>query len=487
MHSAKFIEVLRTFSAQEFKTFGVFLNSPYFNTEKLPTKLYELLKKHYPEFTSKSLSKEIVFTKLYSGKPYNDKLMRNIASDMLKLAETFITAESSRKDELKSKILLMNEFSRRKLISMFERNAEKAESILSQTQTEDIDFYKNRLEIERSKKQHEIIHKDIYINPKNREQDVSDQVTAVSLLEMIYCNLKLTSIEKKFDFEYRLNFEDEVDQFLLGSGSRFLENVYIKCLYYNFKLLRTQQEKYYFLLRDITQSDFGRLPREIKRDTFIALANYCYIRISKGDDEYVREIFLNNREMIRNDLFTTAAGNIPNVFFMNVVTTGLECGEQEWVDRFITENGHRLKDDSREDTLNFCLANLSYFKGDYGSSFRLLAKIKTDDMTYKHNVRSLTLKLYFDTNEIEPFLSHIDSYRHFIAGNKLVFDKIKDSLNNYISFSKRIFSIKNRIGKYDEDDLPNLKREIMECTPLINRPWLLRKIAELEKKIAKTA
>ncbi len=485
MHSAKFIEVLRSFSPQEFKTFGVFLNSPYFNTEKLPVKLYDMLKRHYPEFASKSLSKENVFTKLYPGKPYNDKLMRNIASDMLRLAESFITAESSRKEELKSKILLMNEFSRRKLISLFERNVEKAESILSQTQTEDIDFYKNRLEIERSKKQHEIIHKDIYINPKNREQEVSDQVTAISLLEMIYCNLKLTSIEKKFDFDYKLNFEDEIDQFLSSSGSRFLENVYIKCLYYNFKLLRTQQEKYYFLLRDFIQSDFERLPREIRRDTYISLANYCYVRITKGDDEYIRESFMNNREMIKNDLFTTAAGNIPNVFFMNVVTTGLECGEQEWVEKFISEDGHRLKDDSREDTLNFCLANLHYYKCDYGTAFTFLSKITTDDMTYKHNVRSLTLKLYFDTNEIEPFLSHIDSYRHFIAGNKLVFDKIKDSLNNYISFSKRIFCIKNKIGKFDEDDLPKLNREISECTPLINRPWLLRKIDELTEKTGK--
>src|SRR5699024_3755013 len=101
----------------------------------------------------------------------------------------------------------------------------------------------------------------------------------------------------------------------------------------------------------------------------------------------------------------------------------------------------------------------SYFKKEYGAAFNHLSKILTDDMAYKHNVRSLTLKLYFDTNAVESFLSHIDSYRHFISQNKLVFDMIRDSLNNYITYTKRIFCIKNRIGKYDEDDLPSLKRE----------------------------
>lgn len=59
--------------------------------------------------------------------------------------------------------------------------------------------------------------------------------------------------------------------------------------------------------------------------------------------------------------------------------------------------------------------------------------------------------------------------------------KIKDSINNYVNYSKRIFCIKNKIGKADLDDLPVLKNEIIECTPLINRPWLLRKLSEIEK------
>jgi hypothetical protein len=184
--------------------------------------------------------------------------------------------------------------------------------------------------------------------------------------------------------------------------------------------------------------------------------------------------------MVNNNIFTTEAGNIPNVFFMNVVTTGLESSEMTWVESFIANRGKELKDDSKGDTLHFCNALLCYHKEDYDSALTELSKITTDDMTYKHNSKSLYLKLYFDLNEIEPFFSHVDSYRHFIAKNKLVFEKIKDPVNNYITFAKRIFCIKNKIGKQDEFDLPQLKRELKECIPIINRPWLFKKIEEIE-------
>lgn len=481
MHSAKFIKVLKTFSPIEFKTFGIFLNSPYFNSEKLPVKLFELLRKFYPEFSENSLLKEKIFAKLYPGKPFNDKLIRNISSDMLKLAETFLLSELNSKDQLKPRLQLMNEFSKRKVIPLYERNLEKTEKLLGNIEIKDIEYYKIKLDVEKSKRAHNIMHKDIYIDQSNSDQEISDLVTIVSLLELIYRNLQMVNNQKKFSYIYKPAFEEEIDHFLNNGGSRFLEIEYIKYLYYTYKLLKTQDEQYYKLLKNLLNGDFENLPRDIVRDIYISLTNYCYIRISRGDDDFIKELFLNNREMVSNDLLTNSAGNIPNVFFMNTVTTGLESNEVEWVEIFIEENYVKLKDDSKEDTLNFCRANLCYYKGDYDGAFRNLSKVTTDDMTYKHNVRSLLLKLYFESNEIEPFLFHIDSYKHFITGNKLVFEKIKDSINNYINFSKKIFCIKHKIGKVDQNDLPILKREIIECTPIINRPWLLRKINEIEK------
>jgi len=480
MHSAKFIEVLKTFSKQEFKRFGTMIISPYFNSEKVLVMLYSILKNHYPDFSGKGMDKHTVFKKLYPGKDYNDVLMRNVFSDMLKLTEDYLLIESYKNDEFDSRLRLANELSRRKLIKLYQKNLDKAEVLVADKKAKDINYFKKILLIEQSKKSHEVTHKDIYINPNNTEQQISDSITIIFLMEILYRNLQLINIQKKYDFNYRLNFEKEIDQFLENSGRMYLEIAYIKYYYYTFKLLRSQDQKYYILLKDLIKTGIDELsPLEI-RDIFTSLSNYCYVRITNGEDGFIKELFLNQKEMIYHNIYTTAAGNIPNVFFMNIVTTGLESEEILWVEQFIRERGEELKDDSKADTLHFCNAQLSYFKKDYDSALRELSAINVDDMTYKHNTKSLYLKLYFELNDIETFLSHVDSYKHFIAKNKLVFDKIKDSINNYIIFANRIFCIKNEIGKYDQYNLPELKREIIKCSPLINRPWLLRKIAEIE-------
>jgi hypothetical protein len=406
--------------------------------------------------------------------------MRNIFSDMLRLTEEFLVAEDSRSNKLDIHMFLMAEYSKRKLIKLYEKNLDKTESILGNGQLHDVDYYKNNLRFEQLKKTHEIIHKDIYINPKNREQQISDTVTIIFLMEILFRNLQLINVQKKYDFNYRLNFEEEIDHFLNNGGGRYLEIPYIKYYYYTFKLLKTHEEKYYLLLKEFVSPDVIGLSKQELRDIYLSLINYCYIRITNGEDNFIKELFSLNIRMIDKGIFTTAAGNIPNVFFMNAVTTGLESGEAVWVERFITEKGELLKDDSKTDTLHFCNAQLSFFKKDYNSALNELSKVSTDDMTYKLNTKSLYLKLYFDLNDIEPFLSHVDSYKHFVANNRLVFDQIKDPVNNYITFAKRIFCIKNGIGKFDEYNLPVLKREIIECFPLINRPWLLRKIEEVK-------
>ena len=86
MIASKAIDLLRTFSEAEFKEFGNFTASPYFNREIVQVKFYELLKKYYPDFTAKTFTKEQVYSKLYPGKTFSDGVMRNILSKTLELA-----------------------------------------------------------------------------------------------------------------------------------------------------------------------------------------------------------------------------------------------------------------------------------------------------------------------------------------------------------------------------------------------------------------
>src|SRR5688572_27679534 len=121
MISTKTINLLKTFSGDEFREFGLFLDSPFHNKDKILTALYNILKNFHPCFDSSRLTKEKVFAKLYPGKKYNDARIRNLFSDLLKCAQDFLSVYSFKNDPFKMNLNLAEEFLMRDQFKAFEK------------------------------------------------------------------------------------------------------------------------------------------------------------------------------------------------------------------------------------------------------------------------------------------------------------------------------------------------------------------------------
>jgi hypothetical protein len=132
MLKSKFIDVLKTFTRDEIKRFRDFVCSPYHNSNKNVVKVYELIRKHYPEFNSQSITKEKLFAKIYPGKKYNDTVMRILLSDLLKLGEEFLILTRSKKNPFGENLTLLEELRDRGLDSLYQTNYKDTLNILSQ-------------------------------------------------------------------------------------------------------------------------------------------------------------------------------------------------------------------------------------------------------------------------------------------------------------------------------------------------------------------
>jgi hypothetical protein len=162
-----------------------------------------------------------------------------------------------------------------------------------------------------------------------------------------------------------------------------------------------------------------------------------------------------------------------------VVVTGLEAGETGWVNNFISQYKSELDKINRENTFIFCSAFYNYWIKNFSEALNLAAKVKTDDSSYKHQLKSLYLKIYYDLNETEPFYSHVDNYKHFISSEKNVGEQVRLNVNNYINYAKRLFDLKSS-NIIDSIEVKMLENEIINNKAMINKPWLLRRIKELE-------
>src|SRR5690349_9138914 len=93
MHNSSLFSILKTFSKTEIKSFGKFVDSPYFNTSEATALLFHEVRKFYPLFESDELTKEALFIKVYGNGKYSEDLMRKLISNLIKLSEEFITQE----------------------------------------------------------------------------------------------------------------------------------------------------------------------------------------------------------------------------------------------------------------------------------------------------------------------------------------------------------------------------------------------------------
>ena len=90
MIGTKFINLIKTFSPEEIKSFEKFIMSPYFNSVKNYVILFEEIKKFYPEFNDSKFTNDYIYKKLFKGKPFNKQVMWNITSGLEKLAVEFL-------------------------------------------------------------------------------------------------------------------------------------------------------------------------------------------------------------------------------------------------------------------------------------------------------------------------------------------------------------------------------------------------------------
>jgi hypothetical protein len=127
----RFIPIIRAFSKEEFKEFGRFVKSPYYNSNKKIIALYETLKKYYPELNHSHLTGEKLYKKIYPGKKFKKSEIEKLSYAMRVLAEKFLTVKGLSKEKPISALGLLRELNDRNLSSNFKRKWKETKSILN--------------------------------------------------------------------------------------------------------------------------------------------------------------------------------------------------------------------------------------------------------------------------------------------------------------------------------------------------------------------
>jgi hypothetical protein len=476
MQRTVLFDLIRTFSKKEMKEFEDFVNSPFFNKNEKVIKLFNVIKKAYPDFDHPSLEKEKVYGKIFHGEEYNDSRMRQLVFAMCNLAEEF-ASYTYNKSTNEYKLGLLSTLMTRGVNRAFEKNLKEVSQNLENL-SHDEEYYYSRYMLEYKNLAFQVRNyadsNEKVIN-KSDIQNLINHLTYSYLIKIMKFYIYLFNVKSRFSLEYDMKMLDELVIHLERSK---YEKVPLVSIYYNVLMLHVKPDEleYFERAKELIFKHEGELDRINVVNVYINLENYCLKKSRSGLKRFRAELLELYKKELANKIYPLADGTMSPIFYRNVVRMALGHTEIEWIENFIEEYKHEVNKNAREGAYTLAMSMVEYKKKNYGKALEYLAKSQSDNLLYKLEIKALTLQIYYDAGEFESLSLLVDSFRHFLANNKLLSESRRDMNAKFIKYVNAI--VKHNFSR-DPAELAVLKRQITEEPIIENREWLIDKIEEL--------
>ncbi len=474
MIKLKILDIIHELSKDELKKFSDYLNSPLFNKRKIISDLLEVYKKYYPDFENPNLTKEKVFKKLFPGKKYNDEIFRNLNSLLLSQAEDFLSFINYSRDVFAVKRHLLSELNHKKILSLFGKNFYEGMEMLDSSGHKDINFYFSRFELYQQKDTYNSI-----INKFSKED-----ITQAEKSFLTYFIIKFLELQNYILYQCKVlgldnkQYTDEsfIDLIMKKTPAEIIQMPQIQIYYYGLKLEQTGNEKYYSKLKMLL-SRFGYLlKKEELYNKYLYLINYIKTAHSTKEIKTNSELFQLRKEIIERNLLME--NTIKNMFFLNLVKSGLKIKEYDWIFNFINNYQSLLVPVYKESTVNLAMAMYYFETRDYDRSLSYAASVKYEDNFYNLQVKNLTARIYYETCQFQSLINFISAYRMYLSKNRTLKKKDINSHNLFLNSMDKLIRIREHHKLHKVDILLS---EISK-KDFINNIWLMEKVKELAKE-----
>jgi hypothetical protein len=480
MEESKLAKILSTFTPGEFKDFGKFLRSPYHNqTERNLEGFFEIIRKSYPDF---NISKENIYRKLYAGKPYNEKTIKNIFTDTYKMAEDFLTINKfySKKEfeaNLRAEALL-----EKNLENEYLKAASRTEEILNTDKMGGEDYFINY----RRYHQHKMTYSKSFYKDKSETGHILQSIEYLAAL--LLKDLSNLLVNKQLSVYLNTGAEDsqmlnmllenfDIDKFMLQ-----LEEInhkfypYIAFRYYLYKDLCEQENfEYFYKLKEIVYKYMDEFSRETQFEASWAIINSCAMTSRRANTEMRRES-LNMLKLQLEKGLHIAPGNsyYSTPAFNQLLAEALYFKEFDFVKSVIEKHSGELEPGIREEMKHWGYASLYFDKHDYELALSYASKINFREPNFKVQVKFLLFKIFYEMDLTEQALSIINTSMHALK----LEDLSKEVRNRYITSFKNSVKLVKIKNNYSIEDAELFKRKINPQT-FIGKKWILNKIDEL--------
>ena len=484
MLKSRVIDVLKALSPEELKQLRDFVHSPFHNKNKNVMAMFDYIKKYYPSFNDAGFTKEKIFKKIFPSKEYNDTVMRILLSDLMRITEDYLVCKQVAKSETDYTAFLLKDLMERKIEKLFLKKYKESSAASDDLKINDT-FFLYRHSIEELNKGFNI--------DRNMQQLNSKNLVDMGNYLIIYFLIKLSSVVYDIDVN-RNNFNTEFNsssvegfrsfinhdsiKFLI-KNEEFKERDILEMFYYAFLLnYDNVPEETYTKLKELFYKNIPGLERSAVYNLFLSLINYNGKRNWKDtDNKYRKETLELYKEMLRTGYYSWNEGGFMTVImFRSILTLCSMLRDIDWMEYFINNYIDMLEPAQRQNMFYFSKAKLDFSKRDYASSLENISKVNYNLFTFKFDVKTLMLQIYYELCYFEEAAAMVDSYRHFLSNNRNVSQSFREWNVNFLNFYVELINCKSGRKK---TELDLLRKRIDSATNTASSVWLKNKAYEL--------
>ena len=485
MHTSKAIQVISSLDQTEIKELGDFINSPYFNTNSNITKLFGLIRKQHPDPEQEKIEKEVLFSKLFPGKPYNEQIMKNLSSQLLQLTLEFLGINKYRNKNINDKELdILSELNAKRLDNIFGSKLKKIEKDLLDTthMIHPLFFHLHKLETIKTQ----------FLLSRDRQKYAADNVMKTGdyliyffITELtriaIDLNANMTSFNIKHEKDLVKEVLDKLDfrhilKYLNDNNYQYSDMIGV--YYYRLAaMLESNTENFDNFKNSILENAHKFSIYELA-SLLDSLHNIAIQLVNDGLESGVWNEFEVVKLKIKyNTLALRTGGIISQLTFRNIVFTTVRLNQISWSEEFIENNIGLVNKDSRESIYNHARGIIAYVKKDYDSALKFLSSVDLENPFYASDVKTHIAIIYFEQGHYDSCINVLDSFRHIITSREDFSAIFKEVNLHFINALTGLIKAKSFPEK--EGALRKIKVKL-EAQKMVNhKNWLLKKTAEM--------
>ncbi len=410
-------------------------------------------------------------------------------AELSELIKDFLIIVQSDKNQIEKKHNYIDALIKRKRYRLAEQNVLNLMNSLEENNIMDSEYFLHKLRTlergsliylvsdDKSKKPHQV-------NVEKSQHLINYfLVYLLQVLHDIINRDKTHSQTKEFvvAHEFMKNFDWKI--FLKKLEENNYRQYNLLSIYYNmYMTLISDDEEHYLNLKKSVFEDFDKYGRE-DQFNFIAFLLHCiYNNPALKNKKFHKEGFEINKIALEKNIYflDKYTDYFPARLFWSICNKAVLVDEIDWLEKFVEEYTPKLRPEEQNNMFNYAMSKIYSRRKNYDKSLDCLSKIDYSKMNIeleKINLKLLYLVNYYELGAQNQLFSLIDSYKHFLSGNKKIPEAAKEGLRNFLKY----ISIISR-AKFDNKLLDYADyKEAKESKSLVYRNWLYEKMEELLK------